>query len=72
MIDRQIFHFVNECFVRCEDPPQQANEEDEEYNKGDNGPDGDVIDTLKNVLIHGNDFKFFLIITSRPQLFSLP
>ena len=52
MIDGKTLHFIDEFFVGSKNPPKQADEEEKEDNKGDNGPDGDVIDTLEHILIH--------------------
>jgi hypothetical protein len=52
MIDGKALHFIDEFFVGSKDPPEQADEEEKEDNKGDNGPDGDVIDALEHILIH--------------------
>jgi hypothetical protein len=47
-----MLHPIDERLVYRKDPPDQAKEKQEEDDKGYNRPDGNVIDTLKNVLIH--------------------
>jgi hypothetical protein len=67
----QSFHFVDEIFFGSEYPPQETKEKQKEDDKGDNGPDSNVIYTLKNVLIHMRLFLIVTIISVHQQFFLL-
>ena len=47
-----ILHRLYKFLIRAENPPQQTNKKKEEDNERNHWPDGDVVDTLKDVFIH--------------------
>jgi hypothetical protein len=48
----QFAHLLNEFSIDRENPPQQDDEKQKENHKRNHWPDGNVVDTLKNVLVH--------------------
>jgi hypothetical protein len=48
---------MDRLFIRREYPPEQAQEEEEKDDERDDGPNGDVINILKNVLVHVSKVK---------------
>jgi hypothetical protein len=45
-------HPIRVALVDRKKPPQHEEEKQKEDHKRDNGPDGDIIDALKNILVH--------------------
>src|SRR5690349_14822521 len=64
----QITHLVHKFFVNRKHPPQQTDEKEKEYHKRDHWPNGNVVDTLKYILIHNLFVSLILSVSSSLNL----